>query len=183
MTGEGQLPDRSILVHLYDSDVSVEDAEGLAEAEDAVKNAVDNLWAWYKEAPMHTWFEIFYGRRAPISVNHWFKDFFKCKGTEDKFIYYGGYTLATNSVTLEDEGGETVPEENQTDSNGESYGEKLPLDAKLAGLFVTEKQHLYINAAIRCASMDRVPIEISEPPSVEEMTEEMSANILRELVR
>jgi len=180
MTGEGQLPDRSILVHLYDSDVSVEDAEGLAEAEDAVKNAVDNLWAWYKEAPMHTWFEIFYGRRAPISINHWFKDFFKCKGTEDKFIYYGGYTLATNSVTLEDES-ETVPEENQTDSNGESYGEKLPVDAKLAGLFVTEKQHLYINPAIRCASMDRVPIEISDPPTQEDL-EEMSADIIRGLI-
>lgn len=182
MTGGDQLPDRSILVHLYNSDLSVEDAETAAEADDAVKKAVDALFEMYKEAPTNTWFDTFYGRRAPISVKHWFEDFFHCKATEDKFLYYGGYTLATNSVTLEDSDIQTVPEEDQTDGNGVSYGEKLPLDARLAGLFVVEKQHLYINAAIRCASMDRVPIEISEPPSQEEFTEEMSANLLRELI-
>lgn len=182
MTGGDQLPDRSILVHLYNSGISVEDAEGLAEADDAVKNAVDNLFEMYKEAPMHTWFETFYGRRAPISVEHWFKDFFHCKATEDKFLYYGGYTLATNSVTLEDSDGQIVTEENQTDASGESYGEKLPLDAKLAGLFVTERQQLYFDAAIRCASMDRVPIEISEPPTQEDLVEGMSASLLRELI-
>lgn len=182
MTGGDQLPDRSILVHLYNSDLSVEDAETAAEADDAVKKAVDNLFEMYKEAPTNTWFETFYGRRAPISVKHWFEDFFHCKATEDKFLHHGGYTLATNSVTTEDSDTQTVPEEDQIDNNGASYGEKLPLDARLAGLFVTERQHLYINAAIRCASMDRVPIEISEPPSQEEFTEEMSANLLRELI-
>lgn len=182
MTGGGQLPDRSVLVHLYDSSVSVEDAETAAEAEDAVKKAVDNLFDMYKQAPTNSWFDRFYGRRAPISIKHWFEDFFHCRMTDDKFMAYGGYTLATNSCTLEGDEGQVGPEENQTDeSTGESYGEKLPRDARLAGLFVTERQKLYIKAAIRCASMDMVPIEISAPPTQEELAESIPAELLEGL--
>jgi hypothetical protein len=177
-----EFPDDYEMTVITVSSDSAETTEALFEAEDAVQKAVDNLWDWYKQAPTNTYFETFYGRRAPISAKHWFVDFFKCKGTDDKFLYYGGYTLATNSVTLEDDGGQVTTEEDQTDSDGSSYGEKLPRDAQIAGLFVTEKQHIYIDPAIRCASMDRVPIEISDPPTRDELAQVGMENLLESLM-
>ena len=129
-----------------------------------VVEAIDNLFNLWKEIPSLQWFEVYYGRRAPISRKHWFEDFYKCQRSDDWFTVTGGFTLATNSVTT-DAGAESVVVE---DTGASAV---IPSDAKIAGCFVTEKQLLYVSPAIRCASMDRIPKEANDPPIEGEQAE------------
>ena len=200
LTSNEQNPDRSILVHLFqqqqaavttsesseetdtDAPTAVEIAEEAFEAPDATKKAVDILFESYKSVPSPRWYEKWYGRRAPISIDHWFKGFFKCGGSDDKFIYYGGYTLATNSVTTEDSITEGIDGGGGVTAESEDNGsERLPKDAKLAGLFVTERQKLYINPAIRLSTMDRVPVEVSEPTVLSDVQDSTAGDTIEEV--
>ena len=125
-----------------------------------VKEAIDNLFnLWKSDAKSHLWFETFYGRRAPISRKHWFEDFYKCQHSEDWFTVTGGFTLATKSA---------VPDVPGSDSDGELT---VAEDTPIAGCFMTEKQVLYVNPAIRCASMDRIPKEANDIPLEGEQAE------------
>lgn len=131
--GEQPAEDLSILAHLNnDPDIPVDELEERKSDPGAIKAAVDMLYDEYRKAASQVMYAKAYGMRTPITKKAWLEKFHKCVMSEGGDIALGGYSIQTNSVTL-DGGGENAIEP----------GERISEDDEIAGCYYKERQSAY----------------------------------------
>jgi hypothetical protein len=150
-TGEEEpVSDLSVLAHLFDAEgISDEELKELKSGPYALRDAVDKLFGEYKQSVSQVEYARKYGRRVPITKKQFLEIVMKCTLTEEGKMALGGYTLATNSISV-------------VDGSSEEIGDRISESTEIAGCFCRERQAALYAAYRRFKALGESPIADEE---------------------
>ena len=173
-TGEEEpAEDLSILARLHHMESQTdEDIQALKAAPYAIRDATDKIFNDYRASVSQVEYARLFGRRLPITKDQLLQDVMGCEYSEDGKIAVGGYSIATNSIS--------VPE-----GSDQEIGDKISSDTSVSGCYYYEKQRALYAAYLRLKAIGTSPTagEIEVPLVTDEEIDMEMAAMRQEMLR